>query len=73
MAAPVASAQPAPGGPPDFVSLTDVDGYRAPLCLLARPAAEALGHAQREFLEQGYSLLLKDGLEKQGFENYENE
>ncbi|WP_197376723.1 M15 family metallopeptidase [Mycolicibacterium baixiangningiae] len=79
--APVASAQPGPIAPPDFVSLSDVDpsivldiryitphnftgdpvdGYQAPLCLLARPAAEALRRAQQEFTAQGYSLKVYD-------------
>jgi zinc D-Ala-D-Ala dipeptidase len=79
--APVASAQPEPTAPADFVSLTDVDpsilmdiryvtprnftgdsvdGYRAPLCLLTRPAAEALRRAQQEFVAQGYSLKVYD-------------
>ncbi len=79
--APVASAQPQPTAPPDFVSLSDVDpsilmdirydtphnftadpvdGYQAPLCLLTRPAADALSRAQSEFLEQGYSLKVYD-------------
>ena len=37
-----------------------VDGYQAPMCILARPAAEALGRAQRALLEQGYSLKVYD-------------
>lgn len=37
-----------------------VDGYRAPLCLLTRPAADALRRAQQEFVEQGYSLKVYD-------------
>jgi D-alanyl-D-alanine dipeptidase len=37
-----------------------VDGYEAPLCLLARPAAEALRDAQRDFLSRGYSLKVYD-------------
>lgn len=78
---PVASAQPQPVSPPDFVSLGDidpsivmdiryatphnftgdpVDGYQAPLCLLARPAAEALKRAQQQFVAQGYSLKIYD-------------
>jgi zinc D-Ala-D-Ala dipeptidase len=31
-----------------------VDGYLAPMCILTRPAAEALRRAQQEFLEQGW-------------------
>ncbi|MGW6689754.1 M15 family metallopeptidase [Streptomyces sp. NPDC054961] len=37
-----------------------VDGYEEPVCLLARPAAEALRRAQREALRRGYSLLVYD-------------
>ncbi|MCX5408623.1 M15 family metallopeptidase [Streptomyces sp. NBC_00335] len=37
-----------------------VDGYDEPVCLLARPAAEALRRAQREALRGGYSLLVYD-------------
>ncbi|WP_330237969.1 M15 family metallopeptidase [Streptomyces sp. NBC_00525] len=37
-----------------------VDGYRQPLCILTRPAAEALRRAQRELLRQGYSLKVYD-------------
>lgn len=37
-----------------------VDGYAAPLCILTRPAAEALGRAQQDFLEQGYTLKVYD-------------
>ncbi|MGW0337350.1 M15 family metallopeptidase [Streptomyces sp. NPDC003011] len=37
-----------------------VDGYRQPLCILTRPAAEALHQAQRELLRQGYSLKVYD-------------
>lgn len=32
-----------------------VDGYRQPLCILTRPAAEALHLAQTRLLRQGYS------------------
>ncbi len=32
-----------------------IDGYRQPLCILTRPAAEALRTAQRRLLPQGYS------------------
>jgi zinc D-Ala-D-Ala dipeptidase len=37
-----------------------VDGYSAPMCILTRPAAEALRRAQREFTEQGYTLKVYD-------------
>lgn len=37
-----------------------VDGYQAPMCILTRPAAEALGRAQQDFLERGYSLKVYD-------------
>lgn len=37
-----------------------IDGYREPLCILTRPAAEALHHAQRQLLRQGYSLKVYD-------------
>lgn len=37
-----------------------VDGYLAPTCLLTRPTAEALARAQRDFLEQGYTLKVYD-------------
>ncbi|MCJ1681036.1 M15 family metallopeptidase [Streptomyces sp. APSN-46.1] len=37
-----------------------VDGYEEPVCLLARPAAEALRRAQREVLRSGYSLKVYD-------------
>lgn len=37
-----------------------VDGYQAPLCLLTRPAAEALSRAQQGFLAQGYTLKVYD-------------
>ena len=45
--------------PHNFVG-EPIDGYRAPMCILTRPAAEALARAQREFLEQGYSLKVYD-------------
>ncbi|MEU3891733.1 M15 family metallopeptidase [Streptomyces sp. NPDC029041] len=38
--------------PHDFVG-ERVDGYRQPLCVLTRPAAEALHKAQRKLLHQG--------------------
>lgn len=37
-----------------------VEGYQAPMCILTRPAAEALGRAQQDFLERGYSLKVYD-------------
>ncbi|KOX05108.1 D-alanyl-D-alanine dipeptidase [Streptomyces sp. NRRL B-1140] len=37
-----------------------VDGYKQPLCILTRPAAEALRKAQRKLLRQGYTLKVYD-------------
>lgn len=37
-----------------------VDGYLAPICILTRPAAEALARAQRDFIEDGYTLKVYD-------------
>ncbi|WP_320780618.1 M15 family metallopeptidase [Streptomyces sp. CRN 30] len=37
-----------------------VDGYRQPLCVLTRPAAEALHQAQRKLLQRGYTLKVYD-------------
>ncbi|MEU9866085.1 M15 family metallopeptidase [Streptomyces sp. NPDC047971] len=37
-----------------------VDGYRQPLCILTRPAAEALHRAQVKLLARGYSLKVYD-------------
>lgn len=37
-----------------------VDGYRQPLCILTRPAAQALHRAQTQLLRQGYSLKVYD-------------
>lgn len=37
-----------------------VDGYRAPACILTKPAAEALSRAQQDFLERGYTLKVYD-------------
>ncbi|PSJ25613.1 D-alanyl-D-alanine dipeptidase [Streptosporangium nondiastaticum] len=37
-----------------------VDGYRRPLCVLTREAAEALHRAQRSLLRRGYSLKVYD-------------
>lgn len=45
--------------PHDFVG-EPIDGYRQPLCILTRPAAEALHRAQLKLLRQGYSLKVYD-------------
>ncbi|CAM5653272.1 D-alanyl-D-alanine dipeptidase OS=Streptomyces tendae OX=1932 GN=F3L20_10870 PE=3 SV=1 [Streptomyces tendae] len=45
--------------PHNFVG-EPVDGYKQPLCILTRPAAEALRTAQRRLLPQGYSLKVYD-------------
>ncbi|MFI6144581.1 M15 family metallopeptidase [Streptomyces sp. NPDC051109] len=37
-----------------------IDGYRQPLCILTKPAAEALHRAQEQLLPQGYSLKVYD-------------
>ncbi|MGW0467861.1 M15 family metallopeptidase [Streptomyces sp. NPDC003027] len=37
-----------------------IDGYRQPLCILTRPAAEALHRAQVKLLTRGYSLKVYD-------------
>ncbi|MER7000071.1 M15 family metallopeptidase [Streptomyces sp. NPDC000410] len=37
-----------------------IDGYRQPVCILTRPAAQALHRAQRKLLRQGYSLKVYD-------------
>lgn len=37
-----------------------VDGYRAPLCILTRAAAEGLQRAQQQLMLQGYSLKVYD-------------
>ncbi|MBA9002971.1 M15 family metallopeptidase [Thermomonospora cellulosilytica] len=37
-----------------------INGYRQPVCILTRPAAEALRRAQRKLLRQGYSLKVYD-------------
>jgi zinc D-Ala-D-Ala dipeptidase len=37
-----------------------VDGYLAPMCILTRPAADALRRAQQDFLGQGYTLKVYD-------------
>ncbi|MEV0243300.1 M15 family metallopeptidase [Streptomyces sp. NPDC050674] len=37
-----------------------IDGYEQPLCILTRPAAEALHQAQRRLLRKGYSLKVYD-------------
>ncbi|MFF5368102.1 M15 family metallopeptidase [Streptomyces sp. NPDC013187] len=45
--------------PHNFVG-EPIDGYRQPLCILTRPAAEALHKAQRRLLRQGYTLKVYD-------------
>ncbi|MFS8203456.1 M15 family metallopeptidase [Streptomyces sp. CWNU-52B] len=45
--------------PHNFVG-EPVDGYRQPLCILTRPAAEALHKAQRQLRARGYSLKVYD-------------
>ena len=37
-----------------------VEGYLAPMCILTRPAAEALARAQQDFAERGYTLKVYD-------------
>jgi D-alanyl-D-alanine dipeptidase len=37
-----------------------IDGYRKPICVLTRPAAEALHRAQLQLLPRGYSLKVYD-------------
>ncbi|MCW1957410.1 MAG: M15 family metallopeptidase [Mycobacterium sp.] len=37
-----------------------VDGYIAPMCILTRQAADALARAQRDFVEDGYTLKVYD-------------
>ncbi|MEV6654639.1 M15 family metallopeptidase [Streptomyces sp. NPDC051219] len=37
-----------------------VDGYRQPVCIITRPAAQALHRAQTKLLRQGYSLKVYD-------------
>src|SRR5690606_7667517 len=37
-----------------------IDGYRQPMCILTRPAAQALHTAQRQLLRRGYSLKVYD-------------
>ncbi|MFB6820752.1 M15 family metallopeptidase [Streptomyces virginiae] len=45
--------------PHNFVG-EPIDGYRQPVCLLTRPAAQALHRAQVSLLRQGYSLKVYD-------------
>lgn len=45
--------------PHNFVG-EPIDGYRQPLCILTRPAAEALHRAQLKLLRRGYSLKVYD-------------
>jgi len=42
-----------------------IDGYQEPLCILTKPAAEALKKAQRSLLQKGYSLKVYDGYRPQ--------
>ncbi len=37
-----------------------VEGYNAPVCILSRPAAEALSAVQKDALKAGYSLKVYD-------------
>ena len=37
-----------------------VEGYRAPLCILTRVAAEALRQAQQQLVARGYTLKVYD-------------
>src|SRR5262245_1855327 len=37
-----------------------IDGYQQPVCILTRPATEALHRAQQKLLPQGYSLKVYD-------------
>ncbi|MGW3421360.1 M15 family metallopeptidase [Streptomyces phaeochromogenes] len=45
--------------PHNFVG-EPIDGYKQPLCILTKPAAEALHLAQQRLLGQGYSLKVYD-------------
>ncbi|WP_062646599.1 M15 family metallopeptidase [Streptomyces maremycinicus] len=45
--------------PHNFVGVR-VDGYRQPICILTRPAADALHKAQKRLLSQGYTLKVYD-------------
>ncbi|MGW1782086.1 M15 family metallopeptidase [Streptomyces sp. NPDC002143] len=45
--------------PHNFVGVP-VDGYQQPVCILTRPAAEALHEAQTTLLRQGYTLKVYD-------------
>jgi zinc D-Ala-D-Ala dipeptidase len=45
--------------PHNFVG-EPIDGYRQPICILTRPAAEALHQAQAKLLRQGYTLKVYD-------------
>jgi zinc D-Ala-D-Ala dipeptidase len=45
--------------PHNFVG-EHIDGYQQPLCILTRPAAEALHEAQTRLLRQGYTLKVYD-------------
>ncbi|MFJ9344774.1 M15 family metallopeptidase [Streptomyces sp. NPDC101733] len=46
-------------GPRNFTG-APVDGYREPVCLLARPAARALRRARRELAREEFGLLVYD-------------
>jgi D-alanyl-D-alanine dipeptidase len=39
---------------------TPINGYRQPMCILTRPAADALHKAQSKLLRQGYTLKVYD-------------
>lgn len=45
--------------PHNFVG-DPIDGYRQPMCILTREAAEGLERVQRVFVEQGYTLKVYD-------------
>ncbi|MEV7590168.1 M15 family metallopeptidase [Streptomyces sp. NPDC089922] len=46
-------------GPRNFVG-DPIDGYREPVCILTRPAADALRRAQAALLRQGHALKVYD-------------
>ncbi|MEU6261364.1 M15 family metallopeptidase [Streptomyces sp. NPDC047043] len=47
-----------------------IDGYEQPLCILTRPAAEALHKAQTKLLRKGYTLKVYDCYRPQGAVNH---